>query len=207
MLLINAAAPYLVYMVCKPHVGGFVALALSAVPPTLESLWSILRRRRLDVMGALVLGGIAVSLALIALGGSERILLLRESLVTSVVGLVFAASVVFRRPLLYYLARQMSTGGDAAQVAAWDRRWDDRPGFRRSMRVLSLFWGLGLVIEMVVRTIMVFEMEVSSFLLISPFVQYGLTGLMALWTVFYAKRRRADLPDDAPEPAAGSPSA
>ena len=190
-LVINAAAPYAVYMLCKPHFGGLVALALSAVPPAVESLWSVVRRRRLDVVGALVLGGIAASLILIALGGSERILLLRESLITSLVGVALAGSVAARRPILFYLARQMQAAGDPAEAARMDARWDAEPAFRRSMRLLSLVWGVGLVIEMTVRTIMVFDMAIDHFLLISPFVQYGMTGLLVLWTVAYGRRRMA----------------
>ena len=187
-LAINAVAPYIVYTACKPHLGGFVALALSAVPPTLEAIWSVIRQRRIDVIAALVLGGIAASLVLIALGGSERLLLLRESLITSLVGVALAASVLWSRPLLYLLARQMTAGRDPGELARWDQRWADDAAFRRSMRVMSLVWGFGLLGEMAVRTAMVYEMEIGNFLLISPFVQYGLTGLLVLWTVFYMKR-------------------
>lgn len=189
-LLINAIGPYVVYLVCKPYTGSLVALALSAVPPTVESLWSVAKRRRLDIVSALVLGGIALSLVLVALGGSERVLLLRESLVTSLIGLVLAASVVLARPLLFYLFRQLRAAGDADAAARWDERWDREPALRRTMRILTLVWGLGLVAEMAVRTVMVFEMEVGHFLLTSPFVQYGLTGLLAAWTMWFMRGRR-----------------
>jgi Protein of unknown function (DUF3159) len=189
-LLINAIGPYVVYLVCKPYTGSLVALALSAVPPTVESLWSVVQRRRLDIVSALVLGGIVLSLVLVALGGSERVLLLRESLVTSLIGLVLAASVVLARPLLFYLFRQLRAGSDAAAVARWDERWEREPALRRTMRILTLVWGLGLVVEMAVRTAMVFDMEIADFLLISPFVQYGLTGLLAAWTVWFMRGRR-----------------
>jgi hypothetical protein len=188
-LLINAIGPYVVYLVCKPYTGSLVALALSAVPPTVESLWSVVQRRRLDIVSALVLGGIAVSLVLVAFGGSERVLLLRESLITSVIGLVLAGSVVFARPLLFYLFRQIRSGSDAGAAAQWDQRWEREPGLRRTMRILTLVWGLGLVVEMAVRTVMVFEMEISDFLLISPFVQYGMTGALAAWTVVFMRKR------------------
>ncbi len=194
MLLINAVAPYIVFVVCKPHTGEFAALALSAVPPTVESLWSIWQRRRLDVMAALVLGGIAVSLGLIALGGSERVLLLRESFITSLVGVLLAGSVFLRRPLLYLLARQMSAGDDPTALTDWEQRWQHEPGFRRSMRIMSAVWGIGLVGEMAVRTAMVYAMRISDFLLISPFVQYGLTGALVGWTVLYTRRMRAQSP-------------
>ena len=172
VLVVNAIAPYLVYELAEPYTGGLVALALSAVPPAIESVWSVVRKRKLDVAAALVLGGIAVSLVLIALGGSERVLLLRDSLITSIVGLAIAISAVFPRPILYFLFRQVQ--GVEPEL--------------RAMRVLSLVLGLGLVVEMAVRTAMVFEMSTSRFLLISPFVQYGMTAALVAWAVFYLRR-------------------
>jgi len=174
LLLINAIAPYIVYELAEPYTGGLAALALSALPPAIESVWSVLRKRKLDVASALVLGGIAISLVLVALGGSERVLLLRDSLITSVVGLAIAISAAFPKPILYYLFRQVQ--GVEPEL--------------RVMRVISVVLGLGLVVEMAVRTVMVMEMTTARFLLISPFVQYGMTGVLIAWTVFYMRRRQ-----------------
>jgi hypothetical protein len=173
LLLINAVGPYVVYELAEPYTGGLAALALSAVPPAIESVWSVVRKRKLDVASSLVLGGIAVSLVLIALGGSERVLLLRDSLLTSIVGLAVAVSAAFPKPIFYYLFRQVH--GVEPDL--------------RAMRVLSVVLGIGLVIEMAVRTAMVLEMSTSRFLLISPFVQYGMTGALIAWAVFYMRRR------------------
>lgn len=173
LILVNAVAPYIVYTLAEPYTGGLVALALSAVPPAVEGVWSVVRKRKLDVAAALVLGGIAVSLLLIALGGSERVLLLRDSLITSLVGLAVAVSALFKRPLLYHLFRQVQ--GVEPPL--------------REMRVLSVVLGLGLIVEMAVRTAMVYAMTTSRFLLVSPFVQYGMTGALVAWAVFYMRRR------------------
>ncbi len=200
-VLINVVAPYLVYILAKPRVGGFDALLLSAVPPTLESLVSVIQRRRFDLMAGLVLGGIAASLGLMALGGSERILLVRESLITGLLGLVFAGSVLAPKPVIYVLGRRAIALRDPDAAARWQQRWQTEPRFRRSMRVMSLVWGGGLLVEVAVRTVMAFDMRVSDFLLISPVVQYGLTGGLIVWTIWYARRRmRANAP---PEPVAG----
>lgn len=175
LLLINAIAPYVVYELAEPYTGGLAALALSALPPAIESVWSVVRKRKLDVASTLALGGIAASLILIALGGSERVLLLRDSLVTSVVGLAIAVSAAFPRPIFYHLFRQVQ--GVEPDL--------------RAMRVLSVVMGLGLVVEMAVRTAMVFAMTTSRFLLISPFVQYGMTGALVGWAMLYMRRRPA----------------
>jgi hypothetical protein len=187
LLLINAIAPYLVYQLAEPYTGGLAALALSALPPAIESVWSVARKRKLDVASALVLAGIAVSLVLVSLGGSERVLLLRDSLITSVVGLAIAVSAAFRRPILYHLFRQVQ---------------HVEPDLR-TMRVMSVVFGLGLVVEMAVRTAMVLEMSTSRFLLISPFVQYGMTAALVAWAVFYMRRERPGRtpPREAPDSA------
>lgn len=172
LVLVDAIAPYVVYQLAEPYTGELAALALSALPPAVESVWSVVRKRKLDAISALVLAGIGVSLVLIALGGSQRVLLLRDSLVTSAVGIVVALSAVFPKPILYYLFRQIQ-GGEPALGP---------------MRTLSVVLGLGLVAEMAVRTAMVYAMTTSRFLLVSPFVQYGLTGLLVLWAVVYMRR-------------------
>ena len=99
-LLINALAPYLIYVLLKGHTSAVTALICSAIPPLLESLWSLLRRRRLDVMAVLVLGGILLGLVLMLIGGNARLLLVRESLVTGIVGLVFLVSLIQQRVII-----------------------------------------------------------------------------------------------------------
>lgn len=174
LIAVDAIAPYAVYELSRPYIGDLAALGLSAVPPGIESVISVVRKRKLDMISALVLGGIAVSLVLVALGGSERVLLLRDSLLTSVIGLVIAISAAFPKPLLYYVFRQIQ--GHEPPL--------------RPMRVLSVVIGLGLVVEMAVRTAMVYALTTSSFLLVSPFVQYGMTGLLLAWAVFYLRRQK-----------------
>ena len=188
LLLIDAVAPYVVYSLAQPYTGELVALALSALPPAIESVWSVIRKRKLDAVSALVLAGIGVSLVLIALGGSERVLLLRDSLVTSIAGLVVAISAAFPKPILYYLFRQVQ-GVEPALGP---------------MRTLSVVLGLGLLVEMAVRTAMVYAMTTSRFLLVSPFVQYGLTGLLLVWAVLYMRRhvsRASSSGSQTPRPA------
>ena len=173
LVLIDAVAPYVVYQLAEPYTGNVAALALSALPPAIESVSSVVRKRKLDAISTLVLAGIGVSLILIALGGSERVLLLRDSLITSFVGVAIAVSAAFPKPILYYLFRQVQ---------------NVEPALGR-IRTLSIVLGLGLVVEMAIRTAMVYAMSTSRFLLVSPFVQYGLTGLLVAWAVVYLRRR------------------
>lgn len=195
ILLINALAPYLIYALLKGHTSDFAALVCSAIPPLLESAWSLARRRRLDVMAILVLGGIVLGLVLMLVGGDARLLLVRESLVTGMVGLVFLISLFLPRPLIFYLAREMVTGDVSEKVAHWDKRWRDVAWFRKGMRLMTLVWGVGSVLEALIRIKMAETMSIQHFLAVSPFVQYGITGVMILWNIWYVKgmKQRAAL--------------
>jgi len=189
-LLINGLAPYLIFIALKGQLSDFMALILSALPPLLESLWTLGRRRRLDVMATLVLGGIALGLILMLVGGNARLLLVRESLVTGVIGLAFLGTLLLRRPLVFYLAREMAVGSDPDGIALWESHWQRR-GFRKGMQVMTLAWGAGLALEAALRVDMAETLSTETFLAASPFVQYGITGGLIAWNVWYVRRMKA----------------
>jgi hypothetical protein len=96
------------------------------------------KARRLDALGNLVLLGIALSIIMMALGGSPRILLVWESLVSWMIGIAFLLSLLRERPLIFYLARATiarEQGGDAKRVEAL---WIEQPRFRASLRLMTL---------------------------------------------------------------------
>jgi len=143
-LAVNFLLPWLAYRFTLPHLGETGALIASAVPPIVWSLIELARFRRVDALSMMVLAGIVLSVAAMALGGSPRMLLLRESLVSGAVGVVFLLSLPMRRPLIFYLARatvarEMEGGG-----ARFEKLWQERPALVSSMRLMTLVWGVGL---------------------------------------------------------------
>lgn len=88
-LVANLLLSWLAYRLALPHWGEVGALYASAAPPLVWSLVEFVRTRRVDALSALVLFGIALSILTFALGGSARILLVRESLAAGAMGIVF----------------------------------------------------------------------------------------------------------------------
>jgi hypothetical protein len=66
----------------------------------------------------------------------------------------------------------------------------DKPQFRRTMMLMTLVWGFGLVFQTVIACVLVFEMSIPRYLLVSPFIGYGMTGGLALWSFWYGKRMK-----------------
>lgn len=104
-LVVNLVLPWLAYRIAQPHYGDTGALYASAIPPLVWSIVEFIRLRRVDALSVLVLLGIALSIVAMALGGSPRVLLMRESLVSGAIGVAFVVSLVLARPLIFYLAR------------------------------------------------------------------------------------------------------
>jgi hypothetical protein len=186
-IAINAVAPFMIYTALRRYttLPELLALAATGLPPLLDALVGIVRRRRVDFMAGLVLCTIGLSLALVVLGGDPRLYLVRESLVSAGVALAFLVSLLFRKPLGYYFARFFMSGNDPARMAWVDQLWEEAALFRTVVRVNTLVWGVGLLLEAVLRTYLVYTLTVAQFLVVSPFVFWGCWGVLMLFSFGY----------------------
>ncbi|WP_047248962.1 VC0807 family protein [Chromobacterium subtsugae] len=181
-LLVNFLLPWLCYRWARPHWGEMGGLLLSAAPPLMWSGWELWRSRRVDAMGMLVLLGIALSLLAMALGGGEKMLLLRESLLSGLFGAAFLLSLLFPRPLVFFLARAALERQRQDGREHCERLWA-QAAFRRGMRFMTAMWGLGLVSEMLLRSWLAWHWPVERSVLLLPWISYGVMGLLcgATW--------------------------
>ena len=155
----------------------------------IDALVGVIRKGRIDIIAGIVLLSIAVSIMLIFFGGSPRLLLIRESFITGAIGLAYLISLLFPRPLSFYFARHFITGNVPERIVGFNAMWQ-YPAFRFSMRLTTIVWGLVFLLEMAVRSYLVFTLTIPQFLIISPFVFYGFLGGLALWTVLYSRKGR-----------------
>ncbi|MBN3804864.1 hypothetical protein GXB81_17670 [Paraburkholderia sp. Ac-20336] len=190
-LVANFLLPWLAYRLALPRLGETGALIASAVPPLVWSAIELARFRRVDALSAMVIAGIVLSVAAMALGGSPRMLLLRESLVSGAVGVALLLSLPMRRPLIFYLARATVAREMEGGAARFEALWRERPGLAPAIRTMTLVWGLGLTGETALRAWMALTWPIGRFLIVSPFIGYGIYGALALWTLWYRKTMRS----------------
>lgn len=187
--LVNFILPFVIYNYAEAPLGEVPALLASSAPPILWSIVEFARHRRLDALSVLVVGGIALSLLAMLGGGGAQFLQLREKLVTGVIGLAFLGSVLIRKPLVYELARasmRRKSEGEAQQFEALRVH----AGFRRTMTLMTLVWGLGLFADAAVAAVLVFALSIRVYLIVNPIIGYGTVGALSLWTFLYGQRAR-----------------
>jgi intracellular septation protein A len=184
IVIFDVAAPLVAYNVLRSAgLPAVTALLLSGVFPALGVTINAIRHRRLDVLGALVLAGIAVGTILGLVSHSARLLLVEGSVPTAIFGVACLGSLWARHPLMYSFAREF-TGPDTAKGQEMTRLWQYE-GYRRVFRVITAVWGVAFLLEAALRVVIVYHTSTGTALAISKVTPFLFAGVMVAWTVAY----------------------
>lgn len=165
--------------------GIFLALIIGAAAPALNAAIKLIRDRRVDGLAVGVLAIMLLSTAAALIGGSPRFLLAKDGWLTAAWGVGFFASLRGQRPLTFLFARPLLEGRKVLNPAtrrwspptnaSWDDLWEQVPRFRRIWQVATMIWGIGTLIDAIIRLVMAYTLPVN--------VVPGLGG--ALWPVTF----------------------
>jgi hypothetical protein len=189
---ISTLVPLIVYHISVRYFGAseLKGLLYATIYPLAKSLFDLREHRSVNPVGVLVILGILTSVVALLLGGSSRVLLIRESLLTAAVGLACFVSFALPKPLMFYFGRSFVAGNDPAKAAEFDSSWV-YPRARFTHRLITAVWGCVLLGEFAVRIWMVYHFSTSTVLTFSPILFNATIVLTMLWTLAYAKRARA----------------
>jgi hypothetical protein len=165
--------------------------------------------RQFDPLGLVMIFGFVLSAALSVIDANPRILMLKDSIVSSATGLIFLCSLIpisigkyQLRPITYGISAEMMSAspkihyiknGEAIEQTPTQFSWEHIQGFRNGMRLLTAMWGTVLMLEFIARLIMYFStLTIDQLVLYSNVVLGCLLGLMGAFTLVYSQflRRR-----------------
>lgn len=190
-MLLNGVCVIVVYQLVKSFTtaSDVVALALSTVPALVGTIIPLIRQRSIDLLGAFALITIGLSIGLTFLTGDARLFLIRESFLTVIFGLICLISLLFPKPLWFYIIRYFTVGNDHEQMVAYDTAWKFA-SFRGYIRTITILWGVVYTVEFLIRLVMVYTLSISEALVISSIIFYTLTILVSLATFRLGARLR-----------------
>jgi hypothetical protein len=189
-LIFGAAVPIGVYFAVRPHVStdaeGLIAAGSVSV---VWILIEFVRKRRVDFVGAIVLFGFVIGVvSSTLLGGNAYMLKVRDAFFTALFGIACVVTVYTHdRPALFYVGRYLSAGNDPTKVAAYNEL-HEIPTARHVFRVLSVVWGIGLVIEASTRMVLAEALHTGTYVAVSPFITASTIGSLFAFTLLYSKR-------------------
>jgi len=165
------------------------ALILSGAFPALGVIVGLIRRRRVDTIGVLVLAGIAVGTVLGLLSGDPRIVLIEGSVPTAVFGLLCLGSLwAARRPLIYRFAIEF-IGADTPKGREFESLWR-YAGFRHTFRLFTVVWGVTYLAEAAARVIIVETTSTGTALTVSKVMPYVVAAALVAWMIAYGRYAR-----------------
>ncbi|MFF3739903.1 VC0807 family protein [Streptomyces sp. NPDC002566] len=167
-LIVDVAVPLGSYYLFKDGFGmsTFAALAWSSVGPALRTVWSVVKERRTNALAGLILVVNVVSLSLSFVSGDPRLMLAKDSAVSSTVAIGIFLSVALGKPMMTAGMKPFLVKGDAAREAAWQRLASGgsvrSADFLRRERVFSVVWGVVLLAECVARVVGAYTVPVDT---------------------------------------------
>jgi hypothetical protein len=189
IIVFDLGGPLLAYALL--HAAGLspvTALVLSGVLPALGIAISALAESRMDVIGVVVLAGIAVGTILGLTSHNARLYLLEGSVPSVVFALGCLLSLRWRKPLIFRLAVEL-LGPDTAKGRDVTGAWR-YPVFRRAFAVITAWWGFAYLVEAAIRVAIVSATSTGVALICSKLVPYLFAIALSVWTLMYGEHEK-----------------
>jgi hypothetical protein len=193
-LALNIIIPFAFYTVAKRYFAAteLVALIFSSLYPILDTLYEGLKDRTLNIISATVLLGTSTAIVGILFGGTPKLLLIRESFFTGLLGIACFISLATPRPLMFYFAREFVAGKDPEKRKNFTKSLQFKLA-RDLFKLITVVWGVAYVGEFVLRVFIIYMFPTPVVLVISPVILTAITIMTLFWTTRYAKIRQQQI--------------
>ncbi len=189
--IFDIAGPLVAYSLLRSAGQSAVtALVLSGALPALGVIAGLIRHRRVDAIGVLVLVGIAVGTVVGLLSGDPRLVLVEGSVPTAVFGLLCLGSLWASRPLIYRFAIEF-IGPDTPKGREFESLWQYY-GFRHTFRLFTVVWGVTYLAEAAARVIIVETTSTGTALTVSKVMPYVVAAALFAWMFAYGRHARRE---------------
>ena len=188
-MVVNVVPVFILYQVLRifVHASDTIALPVSSIPAIMYALVGIVRQRRIDFLSGFLLVAIAIGTIFVLLGGDPRFYLLRQSLIAIVLGGAYLVSLLFPKPLWFYLGRYFLAGNDPENMARFNAQWQ-YPAFRSAMRLLTLVWGMTSLLTVAIYIALVLTLPIALLVIILPMLDTAFWVFLLGWTTWYVRR-------------------
>lgn len=183
-VLLDVAPPLVAYYGLRAAgVSEYVALLSATVLSGLRVVYGVVRSRRLDPFAIYLLLTFGLSLAVGLATSDARLILVGNTFVNGLGGLFFLGSCFVGTPLTQVVGERFGRAEVVDEAAA--------ARLRRVHVQLSAMWGIGLLIEVGIRLVVIANLSVDAANGVSSAITLPVIGLLVLATVVVGRRNAA----------------
>jgi hypothetical protein len=193
--LINGILPVVVYWLLRPQVGSdTIALGLAAGIPICWGVVQMIRSRRVEKLGVVVLAGFLLAFrGSLAAKDNPLPLKLYGSVIAALLGIAFLVSIALRRPLVLTLLRILARY--EPRFLALFEKVSREPANLRRLNVVTAIIGTTLLIDAVAHATVAILLPTGSYLIVVRLVNWVIRGSGAIALICYIRKWRAQRPD------------
>jgi hypothetical protein len=181
-VLLDVAPPLLAYYGLRAAGASEYAALLSAtVLSGVRVVYGVVAARQLDPFAAYLLLTFGLSLAVGLATTDPRLILIGNTLVNGIGGLIFLGSCVIGTPLTQVVGARFRPAPDDQIAGA-------PAGKRRIHILLSAMWGVGLLVEVVARLAVIANLPVDVANGVNSAITLPVVGLLVLATIVVVRR-------------------
>jgi uncharacterized membrane protein len=180
-ILLDVAPPLVAYYGLRAAgVSEYVALLSATVLSGLRVVYGVVKSRRLDPFAAYLLLTFGLSLTVGLATTDPKLILVGNTFVNGLGGLIFLGSCFVGTPLTQVVSERFEASA-AVDEAAEARR-------RRTHVQLSAMWGIGLLVEVAVRLVVIAKLSVDAANGVNSAITLPVIGVLVLATVIVGRR-------------------
>jgi hypothetical protein len=174
-LALDIAIPLALYYGLRDGFGASLvtSLAASSVLPAVRSIVEYARHRKFEGLATLMLAVNVAGLIINFTSGDARLMMAKDSMISSVVGFGILLSVWRGAPVMSAGLKPFVTRGNPAKIRAWDRLRETSARFRSLEKRYSLIWGLVLLTDCAGRVAGAFTLPVGTMVWLSTVMIVG----------------------------------
>ena len=163
-LAVDVGVPLATFYVLHDAFGVslWLSLALSSIPPAIRTVAGFAAERTANLLALLMLAVNLAGIVVSFLTGDPRMMIAKEAVLSSAVGLGMLFSVAVRRPVMSAALKPFMTHGKPDRIATWDRLSARSARFRRLEGLFTAIWGLCLLADCAARLIGAFTLPVAT---------------------------------------------
>ncbi len=206
--MIDVGVPLGLYYLVRDGLGASLVMSLvvSSIVPVVRDAAEFARSRRLNPLATLMLVVNIVGIGISFAAGDPRMMIAKDSAVSSVISIAILASVLAGRPLMSAGLRPYLTRGSAGKEAAWDRLAAGSPRFGKLEKLFSVIWGSVLLADCVARVIGALTLPVTTMVWLSTVFTIGAIGIAIILGGIAAAPLEKMVKAEAARTQAGQPS-
>jgi uncharacterized membrane protein len=180
-VLLDVAPPLVAYYGLRAAgASEYVALLSATVVSGLRLVYSAVRARRLDPFALYLLLTFGLSLAVGLATHDPKSILVGNTLVNGIGGLIFLGSCFIGTPLTQVVGDRFRKAGDAPP--------EDLARLHRIHVRLSAMWGIGLLVEVAIRLAVIASVSVDVANGVNSAITLPVIGVLVVATIVVAKR-------------------